>query len=48
MVQQTENAAIDRLAVFVGEWGIAAEFKDSRPWASAHGSSSSGCRAVGS
>jgi hypothetical protein len=31
MAQQTDNAAIDRLAVFVGEWGIAAEFKDLPP-----------------
>ena len=31
MAQQTENAAIDRLAVFVGEWGMAAEFKHLPP-----------------
>ncbi|MGB9183788.1 MAG: hypothetical protein WCB67_06960 [Solirubrobacteraceae bacterium] len=31
MAQQTKNAAIDRLAVFVGEWGIAAQFKDIPP-----------------
>jgi hypothetical protein len=31
MAQQTENAAIDRLAVFVGEWGMAVEFKDLPP-----------------
>lgn len=31
MAQQTENAAIDRLAVFVGEWGMTAEFKDLPP-----------------
>jgi hypothetical protein len=31
MAQQTENAAIDRLAVFVGEWGTAAEFEELPP-----------------
>jgi hypothetical protein len=31
MAQQTENAAIDRLAVFVGEWDMTAEFKDLPP-----------------
>ncbi len=31
MGQLLENAAIDRLAVFVGEWGMAAEFKDLPP-----------------
>ncbi len=31
MARQTENAAINRLAVFVGEWGVAARFKDLPP-----------------
>jgi hypothetical protein len=31
MARQTENAAIDRLAVFVGEWSVAAKFKDLPP-----------------
>ena len=31
MTQQTENAEIDRLCVFVGEWDMVAEFKDLPP-----------------
>ena len=31
MAQQTENAAIDRLGVFIGEWDMTAEFKDLPP-----------------
>ena len=31
MAQQSENAAIDRLGVLVGEWCMAAQFKDLPP-----------------
>lgn len=29
MAHQTEDPAVDRLVVFVGQWGMAAEFRDS-------------------
>jgi hypothetical protein len=31
MVQHAENPAVERLAVFVGEWSMVAEFKDIPP-----------------